>query len=237
MHETNEATLRALQGKRFVASYSGGKDCLLAVHRAVQCGMVLQGLIITYNTDRARSWFHGVPRSVLTQVEQAVGAPVVLIETSGSAYAENFEAALRAQRQLGAQACVFGDIDLDGHLAWCTERCDAVGLQAVFPLWKESRAALVREGLDAGFAPRVTVVDTTRLSARFLGEMLTPALMQDIAAEGADVCGENGEYHTFVTNCPLFSAPVKPHFGAPLQDGNYLILPMLPESNCAQQIL
>lgn len=226
MNQSNESTLRALQGTRFVASYSGGKDCLLAVHRAVQCGMVLQALIITYNTDRARSWFHGVPRSVLTQVESAVGAPVLLIETSGEAYAENFEAALRAQKALGAGACVFGDIDLEGHLNWCTARCEAVGLRAVFPLWQEPRAALVREGLDAGFVPRITVVDTARLPARFLGAPLTPALLGEIAAEGADVCGENGEYHTFVTDGPLFAHPVTPAFGAPLQEGAYAILPM-----------
>lgn len=214
------------KGVRFVASYSGGKDSVLAIHRAIRRGMLLQALIITYNTDKGRSWFHGIPPEILAEVEQAVGVPVRLIETSGADYTANFERVLREQKALGAQACVFGDIDIDGHLEWCTERCEAVGLDACFPLWKEDREHLVHECIDSGFVPRITVVDTKRLGAAFLGRAITPEVMEAIKAAGADVCGEEGEYHTFVTDGPLFSHPLPVAFGAPQQAGDYAVLPM-----------
>lgn len=85
---------KLLPGLPFVASYSGGKDSALAIHRAVQSGMKLQALLITYNVDRGRSWFHGIPAEVLAKVERSVGVPVRLIRTTGPEYAAAFEAAL-----------------------------------------------------------------------------------------------------------------------------------------------
>ena len=150
---------KLLPGLPFVASYSGGKDSALAIHRAVQSGMKLQALLITYNVDRGRSWFHGIPAEVLAEVERSVGAPVRLIRTTGPEYAAAFEAALAEEKALGARACVFGDIDIQGHLDWCSERCRAAGLEACFPLWQEERLELVKECLASGFKPIVTVVD------------------------------------------------------------------------------
>lgn len=218
--------LGALKGRRFVASYSGGKDSALAIHRALRAEMVLQALLITYNTDRGRSWFHGIPPNVLRQVEEAVGCRVILVRTSGAEYAQNLEAELRRQVEAGAEYCVFGDIDIQEHMDWCSARCKPTGIGALFPLWKESREALVYEGLRAGFAPRITVVDTGRLDKRFLGQVLTKALAQEIQREGADICGENGEYHTFVAHGPIFAHPVPVAFGEPFMDGVYAILPM-----------
>lgn len=214
------------KGIPFVASYSGGKDSVLAIHRAVSAGMVLKALIITYNTDRGRSWFHGIPLEVLSQVEASVGVPVILIKTSGSDYNENFERVLREQKALGAEACVFGDIDIPGHLEWGAERCKAAALESCFPLWQESRASLVRECIESGFSPVITVVDSRRLSTDFLGRQLTLDAMEEIEAAGADVCGENGEYHTFVVDGPIFSFPIPVTFGEPQMQGDYGVLPI-----------
>lgn len=213
-------------GMRFTASYSGGKDSLLAIYRAVQSGMVLQSLLITYNTDRQRSWFHGIPTEVLEEVAAAMGVPVHRICTTGEGYGRAFEEALRREKEQGAQACVFGDIDIQGHLEWGSQRCAAAGLEACFPLWQEDRLALTREGIRAGFRPRITVIDRTRLSEDFLGRLLTEETLEDLQAAGVDVCGENGECHTFVADGPLFSRAVPVQFQAPLELGDYLVLPM-----------
>lgn len=218
--------MRDWNGVRFVASYSGGKDSVLAIHRAICQGMVLQALIITYNTDLERSWFHGVPPDILAEVEQSVGVPVQLIRTAGADYNANFERALLEQKKLGAQACVFGDIDIEGHLQWGIERCNAAGVEACFPLWKENRESLVRECISCGFVPYITVVDTKRLSADFLGHPITPQVMDRIKDAGADVCGENGEYHTFVMDGPIFAQPLPIEFSAPQQHGGYAVQPM-----------
>lgn len=215
------------QGKYFVASYSGGKDSVLAVHRALREGMILQALIITYNTDQGRSWFHGIPESVLEKVEHSVGAPVKLIRTKGEHYSEAFEEELKKQREAGAEFCVFGDIDLEAHLKWGRERCRAARLEPYFPLWQESRKKLVYETIDAGFQPVITVVNTKWMDTSFLGETLTRECADRIEKSGADICGENGEYHTFVKDGPVFSYEIDVRFGSSVREGEYGILPML----------
>ncbi len=216
-----------LKGRKFVLSYSGGKDSILALHRALKQGMVPQKLIITYNTDMGRSWFHGIPEPLLQQVSDCLGIPICLIRTSGSDYRENFIQRLRLEKEQGAQVCVFGDIDIAGHLQWCSEVCQEAGLEPFFPLWQEPREALVREFLREGYTAHITVVDTTRLSQFHLGQLLSEDLLASIKQEGADVCGENGEYHTFVSDGPAFASAVPVGFGAPQLRGNYAVLPLL----------
>lgn len=213
-------------GKKFVASYSGGKDSILAVYRAIQSGMKPQSLMITYNTDQERSWFHGVPENLLKDVSESLRIPIKLIKTSGDAYADNFRAELRAQKENGAEVCVFGDIDIEGHLEWCTTICREAGIQAYFPLWQESREKLVREFVAHGFTANITVVDTSRLSEKHLGRVLSDETIASIEVEGADICGENGEYHSFVSDGPLFSKPVSFAYGEKVFSAPYAILPL-----------
>ncbi len=213
--------------KKFIASYSGGKDSILAIHRAIKQGYTPLMLIVTYNTDRNRSWFHGIPEGVLKSVEKSLNIPIKLIKTSGEKYAENFEKALQEGKDLGADFCVFGDIDIDDHKKWCTDRCDNVGLDWLFPLWQENRKDLVCEFIDSGYTANITVVNTNMLSSRFLGEKLTRELLTEIEKEGADVCGENGEYHTFTSAGELFKLKVDFEFGEILFESNYGIMPVL----------
>lgn len=213
-------------GLRFVASYSGGKDSVLAIHRAIQSGMKLEALLITYNIDRKRSWFHGIDEDVLHKISESIGVPVRLIRTSGADYAENFEKALKAEQQRGAQACVFGDIDIEGHLEWGSERCRAAGLIPCFPLWKEDRHALAEECIRSGFKPTVTVVDTKRLDASFAGRPLTLEVLDEMKKAGIDACGENGEYHSFVADGPIFSFSIPVAFDTPLLLDGFAVTPM-----------
>lgn len=212
--------------RKFVASYSGGKDSILAIYRAIKLGMKPVSLIITYNTDMERSWFHGIPDDLLTEVSDSLDIPIKLIKTSGEDYAANFENELKAQKENGAEICVFGDIDLEEHLQWCTARCDAAGIEAFFPLWQEDRKALVDEFIENGFTANIIVVDTNRLSEKHLGMKLSPETISSIISEGADACGENGEYHTFVSNGPLFRTPVSFCYGEIVRKEQYSILPV-----------
>lgn len=213
-------------GKKFVASYSGGKDSMLALYRAIQLGMKPVALIITFNTNRNESWFHGVPKKLLQEVSSSLNIPIRLIQTSGEDYAKKFEEELLFQKEQGAEVCIFGDIDIEEHLEWCTKRCEAVGIEAFFPLWKEDRKALVEEFIERGFKANITVVDTTRLSEKHLGMCLSSETISSIALEGADACGENGEYHTFVSDGPLFSYPVPFAYKDRVYSNQYAILPL-----------
>jgi len=198
-----------LFGKKFIASYSGGKDSVLAVYRAKNAGLAPAGLITTYNTDAGRSWFHGVSESLLQSAAASMAIPVTLIKTSGEQYAANFEKALAEAKHGGAEVCVFGDIDIEGHFEWCSARCENTGLIPYFPMKNEIRKNVVYEFIDAGFLAVITIVDTSRMPKHFLGQTLTRDVADAIEASGADICGENGEYHTFVYGGPLFTQTIK----------------------------
>jgi len=217
---------KSFNGRKFVASYSGGKDSILAIYRAIKLGMKPISLIITYNTDMERSWFHGIPDDLLNEVSASLNIPIKLIKTSGKDYAANFEKELKKQKENGAEICVFGDIDLEEHLQWCAARCDAAGIEAFFPLWQEERKALVDEFIENGFTANIIVVDTDRLSEKHLGMTLSPEAISSIISEGADACGENGEYHTFVSNGPLFKKPISFCYGELVRKEQYAILPI-----------
>lgn len=214
---------------KIAASYSGGKDSALALYRAIKRGYKPQAIVTTYNAGADRSWFHGVPEPLLRQAAAAMGIALHLVPSGmGEAYGEDFAAALSQLRQQGVQACVFGDIDIQEHYDWCDGICRRAGVQSIFPLWQESRRALVHEAIDSGFKALITNVDTTRMDARFLGQTLTRELAEEIAAEGADICGENGEYHTFVYDGPIFQSPVPYDLGEMIHVDGRAVLPLLP---------
>jgi uncharacterized protein (TIGR00290 family) len=192
--------------------------------------MVPVALITTFNTDKKRSCIHGIPRPILNNIEKSIGVPIWLMKTSGKEYKDNFEKILQAAREQGASTCVFGDIDIEGHLTWCTERCEAAGIKPLFPLYGQSRESVVNEFITKGFTAHFTIIDTTRISKDMLGRQLTVKTLREVEAQGADICGENGEYHTFVSNGPIFNEPVEFSFGEMVLDNKYAILPLRHEA-------
>lgn len=212
---------------KFVASYSGGKDSILSLNRAISHGMTPVSLITTYNIDKNRSWFHGIPENVLNNVSESINIPIWLIRTTGEEYAINFEKTLAKAKENGAEVCVFGDIDIEDHFMWCNDRCKNVGIKAYFPLWKESRKEIVYEFIDKGFIANITIIDTNIINEKYLGDVLSKELVDQISKEGADICGENGEYHTFVSDGLLFKNKVSFSFSGKRRLNNLLILPII----------
>lgn len=193
---------------QFAMSYSGGKDSALALYRLVQAGHRPVALVATLNPEQDRSWFHGLQRPLLDAIADSLGIPLVVCACPPAAYGTAFSETLRKTREMGAQACAFGDIDIADHRAWDEQRCREAGLACLLPLWQEDRAALTAEGMAAGFRALIKLVRLDCLDESFLGKTLTPAVTAAIAAAGADICGENGEYHTVVYDGPLFARPI-----------------------------
>lgn len=214
------------KAKKFVASFSGGKDSTLALYKAIRSGMIPLGLIMTYNIDRKISWFHGIKPEIIKKLEKSLEFPITLIRTDGQNYEMNFEKELLNQKAAGAEVCVFGDIDLADHLDWCTTRCRNCGIEPSFPLWQNNRKDVVMEFINSGFITRITVIDTERMAPSYLGKVLTRDLIAAMEADGIDVCGENGEFHTSVTDGPLFQTPLDVKFSEPIRRGKYLTLEM-----------
>jgi len=193
---------------KFAVSYSGGKDSALATYRAIKDGHELALIITTYNESDGCTHFHNLKEVLLERVSESLGVPLLLIKTDTSGYADNFEMALAKAKEMGAEACVFGDIDFEDNRNWWTQKCEEAGLEPLFPLWGQERRGVVYELIDSGFVATITTINSELLSDDFLGERLTKEVAERIAATGADICGENAEYHTFVSDGPIFKMPI-----------------------------
>ena len=192
--------------KKFVVSYSCGKDSTLSLYRMIKARHTPVALLVTVDKKVLRSWFHGIPDKLLKDVSKSLDIPLVLVASNGKEnYGETFvEALKKIKEEMGAEACVFGDIDLMAHRTWCEDKCEKAGLEAIFPLWEEDREALTYEFIDSGFKTVIKNVKLSILGEEFLGEVLTKDVVERLKAAGSDACGENGEYHTFVFDGPLF---------------------------------
>ena len=209
---------------KFAMSYSCGKDSALALYKMIQAGHKPVCFVVAFNKDAGRSWFHGADEQLLNKVAEALNLPLVTANSNGVDYEAAFDEALCQAKELGAQCIAFGDIDIEGHLEWNQARCNAAGLECAVPLWGMARKEAVRELLDAGFIARIKNVDKKQLDESFLGETLTDAVIRRIAATGADICGENGEYHTFVSDGPIFQYPVKIEIGEVIDLGDHAVV-------------
>ena len=212
---------------KFIASYSGGKDSIMAIYRAIKEGHTPIFLLTTYNIDKNRSFFHNIPEPALKSVADSLSIPLLLVKTSGDDYQQNFEKALLYAKSQGAEACVFGDIDIEQHRRWPTERCENTGIKPLFPLWGDDRAKVVYEFIDSGFIADITIVNTKYMSADYLGQRLTRDVVGRITTQCVDICGENGEYHTFVSDGPIFMKPVQFSYGEQIMENGYAIVPVL----------
>ncbi|QEH42317.1 diphthine--ammonia ligase [Chitinophaga sp. XS-30] len=193
---------------RFICSWSGGKDSCFAFMEAVRQGHHPLALLNMMNENGRISRSHALPASLLQQQAAALALPLTTIASTWQEYETNFTGTLTGlANEYGATAAVFGDIDLQPHREWEEKVCSAAGIEALLPLWQEDRKTLVYRMLQSGI--RCLIVScNAHLGETFLGRILDDVLIADLEAKGVDVCGENGEFHTLVVDCPLFAVPV-----------------------------
>ena len=213
---------------KFVLSYSGGKDSVLAMKRAMDLGHEPLVLLTTVPPGEDESHFHRLPLELLDQAARSLGVPLEVLRTQGEAYAGDFEGALRRWKEHGAELVVFGDIDLEEHLTWCTARCEAAGLTPLFPHWGKPRDQVAREFISDGFVSLITVINTDKMDQRHLGREFTADVVAELEQAGVDVCGEGGEFHTFVVDGPHFSRRIRPRIRGIDQAGPYRWLKLDP---------
>ncbi len=202
---------------KLLASFSGGKDSVLSIDRAIREHEIV-GLITTFKDKE--SWFHEIDGDFMDKMAEAIGIPIFKIKTrGGSDYTQDFKAELKKiAQQTGAQGIIFGDIDLEPHRQWCESIAEAAEVEAVFPLWNGNRKALVEEFLDKGYQTVIKKVDKKKLGKEWLGKVLTKELVQQIEELGLDASGENGEYHTVVFDGGIFSKPLHYELGEIYED-------------------
>ena len=194
-------------------SWSGGKDSCYALMQAVHQGVVPKILLNMMNENGRISRSHGLTSSLLQQQAEAMELPIITIPTSWQDYEKKFTDVLRVLKTThDVGAMVFGDIDLQAHRDWEEKVCRSAGLSAILPLWQRNRKGLLLEMLVQGMVAMIVSCNMV-MGEEFLGEILSHELIPELEARGIDVCGENGEFHTIVVNCPVFNkALILPSF-------------------------
>ena len=188
--------------------FSGGKDSMLALDRAIRAGYQAPLLVTLYDGPSERVRFHGVPVDVMRAQAEALGLKTLLRPTTPETFEREFLETLDELRERGIRDVIFGNIHLADVRAWYEERVRAAGLSHVEPLWDEEPRALVEEVMARGYRTLVTCVEEARSDPTWLGATIDPALIERFIASGIDACGERGEYHTLVTGGPLFRHPL-----------------------------
>jgi uncharacterized protein (TIGR00290 family) len=191
-----------------VCSSSGGKDSMLALWYARQQGIQPRTLLTMFDETGLRSRSHGVPRAIVERQARALGLELLTPSAGWTDYEKVFVGALRHLRASGHEIAIFGDIDLQAHRDWEERVCMLAGLSACLPLWHKDRLQLARESIALGFKAIVVCVDSRHLGDEFCGREFDETFIADLPP-GVDACGENGEFHTFVYDGPLFSQPVE----------------------------
>lgn len=209
---------------RFVMSFSGGKDSVLALHTLLAQGHEAVALVTVVNEADGHSFFHGTDEKLLRGCAEALGLPIFIMPCAGESYHLAMEEGLRRAARLGAGAACFGDIDLENNRAWSTQRSENAGLEAVFPLWHHDRRENVHELLRLGYRCLIKTVRNTLLPESLLGTFLDEAAVATMECHGVDACGENGEYHTIVVDGPIFHRPVPIQTGKLLRFGEFSVI-------------
>ncbi len=204
-----------------LCSWSGGKDSCFALMQSIQQGYQPKVLLNVLNEAGKISRSHGIPAAILEAQAAAIHLPIHLISSSWQEYEAKFTGALtQLKKAYDVSHAVFGDIDLQAHREWEEKVCATGGLTALLPLWQQNRKVLVKQMLEAGIET-IIVSCNTIMGDHFLGKQLTLELVDELEALGIDACGENGEFHTLVLNCSLFSKPIQVTVGNKILHDNY----------------
>ena len=196
---------------KVIFCWSGGKDSALALHEIRQQGFEVAALITTVTQGYERVSIHGVRDVLLDAQAHSIGIALEKVyipqNSSNSDYESAMEKLLNRWYDRGVAKVVFGDIFLEDLRQYREKNLARAGMETIFPLWKQDSAVLGRRFIDQGFKAIITCVDTLALPASFCGRYYDASFLADLPAS-VDPCGENGEFHSFVFDGPIFKKSV-----------------------------
>ena len=187
-------------------AWSGGKDSCLACYKAIKEGYTVKSLLIMMADDTISN-FHLISSDLLDAQSDAIGIPIIKKVTSSNMYEKNFRKALLDFKKKGVEGLVTGDVfDIALHEeGWLDRICHEVGLTPVRPLWHLDTKQILTEFIDEGFKAIIVRVKNEVLGLEWLGREINQTFFKDLLTiETIDPCGEHGEFHSFVTDGPLF---------------------------------
>lgn len=199
--------------ERALMNWSGGKDSALALHKLQQSqDLEIACLLTSISQKYQRISMHGVRSELLEIQAKSIAIPLVKMEIpdmpSMEVYEETMRKTLSDLKEEGITTSIFGDIFLDDLRLYRENKLAELNFKAVFPLWKQPTDRLIREFLDLGFKTITICVNEKYLDKSFVGRVIDEEFLKDLPAN-VDPCGENGEFHTFVYDGPIFSHPIE----------------------------
>lgn len=194
-------------------NWSTGKDSALALYYLLQEDKyAINTLLTTVNSHFNRVSMHGLHTSLMELQAKAIGIPLDVIslpqQPSMEVYAEIMTKKVNELKNLGYTHCAFGDIFLEDLKTYRENQLKPLGIETLFPLWKKDTTKLIHDFLSLGFKAKIISINNTLLGTEFLGEDLSLDLINALP-KNVDPCGENGEFHTFCYDGPIFSNPVQ----------------------------
>jgi len=195
----------------YIASWSGGKDSCLAYYKAIQSGYQISHLVNFISAEYKRVSFHGTPAELIQLQADSIGIPLVQKEVQPDDYEPAFKEAIRKLLPKDIKGMVFGDIYLQEHKQWVERICQELGIKAPEPLWGMRTEDILEEFIRSGFE---AIIVSANASAQFghygidkewIGHKIDNDFIRYLKTKPyIDLCGESGEYHTFVVNGPIF---------------------------------
>ena len=203
-----------------IFNWSGGKDSSLALYQVLkEREYEVSSLVTTINEEKDRISMHGVRTKLLEQQAVSIGLPLHKVMLSEMPAMEEYNAQMRDMlsgfKNEGITHSIFGDIFLEDLKAYRDEKLSQVGMTGYYPLWKIDTYKLFNEFVTLGFRALIICTNSKYLDESYLGRELDHDFLNDIPAE-VDPCGENGEYHSFVFDGPIFKQPIEFEIGEQL---------------------
>jgi len=219
--------------EKILFTWSGGKDSAMALHELrKKAGNEIAALLTTITEDYDRVSMHGVRRELLEAQAASLGLPLekVLISrrSSNKDYESRMRTVLERYKAEGVSSVAFGDIFLEELRTYREDNLAKIGMKGIFPLWKRRTSDLARNFIHAGFRAVITCIDSEVLDKRFAGREFDEAFLSELPS-GIDPCGENGEFHSFVHDGPLFENRIRHTRGeVVLRDQRFWYLDLIP---------
>ncbi len=194
-------------------NWSTGKDASLALYHLLKDGRYqVDQLLTSINAHHNRVSMHGLRKELLIKQVQELGLPVTLLELpeepTMEVYNNIMQTTVERLQLEGYTHSGFGDIFLEDLRKYREDHLDSFGIKCCFPLWKRDTNEILHEFLDLGFRAIVICIKSELLDASFVGREIDKDFINDLP-ENVDPCGENGEFHTFCFDGPIFSNPIK----------------------------
>jgi uncharacterized protein (TIGR00290 family) len=217
-----------------VFAWSGGKDSAMALHCLLRDPRYeIAALLTTVTEGYERISMHGVRRELLHQQANSIGLPLQEVrippQCVNTIYEARMEEVVLRYRERGILHMGFGDIFLRDLRAYRESNLARAEMHALFPLWDVNTRELAARFLADGFRARTACIDPRKLDKSFAGRELDAAFFQELPAE-VDPCGENGEFHTFVFDGPIFRSPVPVVVGQVIERDSFVFCDLLPKS-------